>query len=138
MSRRIRVDSAGTNATQVGRQADPRATAILKREGITMGKSRARQVRSADLKKFDYLLAMDQENLAWMMQRSPADKRHRVRLLGDWSRRDGLVEIPDPYYGNVAAFQRVFDLLEEATIEFMDELLQEVDMGVNSALTDPN
>lgn len=138
MSRRVRVDSAGTNASQIGRQADPRATAILKRQGVAMGKSRARQVRSQDFEKFDYILAMDHENLAWTMKRSPADKRHRIRLLGEWSGKDDPVDIPDPYFGNMSSFERVFELLERSIHGFMTELFQDVEIGVNEALSDPN
>lgn len=54
--------SAGTGAYHIGSPADSRSVRTCAKFGIGID-HRARQVTEEDFKKFDYLLAMDTENL---------------------------------------------------------------------------
>ena len=59
----ILVDSAGTHAYHIGEPADRRARAAAQRRGISLEGITARRVESSDFEQFDYVLAMDYDNL---------------------------------------------------------------------------
>lgn len=108
----VQVDSAGTHDYHIGKAPDPRAVAAAARRGIDISGLRARQVTAEDLEGFDYVLAMDEENLAYLQHL--ADGRARPRLLMDYAPQCGVREVPDPYFGGRRGFERVLDMLEQA------------------------
>jgi low molecular weight protein-tyrosine phosphatase len=122
LQRKIRVDSAGTHASQPGRPADPRSKRICAPLGIDLRKSKSRQVREQDFARFDYILAMDLRNREWLLENCPDGFRERISLLGEWAVETGLIEIPDPYYGNMAGFEMVIKLLQTSIQGFVQEL----------------
>jgi protein-tyrosine phosphatase len=64
MDHMIEVDSAGTHAYHIGNPPDHRAQSTALQRGYKMDELRARAVESSDFEEFDYILAMDKENLA--------------------------------------------------------------------------
>lgn len=108
------VDSAGTGHWHVGKPADPRMREAALRRGIALP-SRARQISSADLERFDYILTMDNDNLTGVRQLAgPTRPRARIEPITRHCRRYQLQEVPDPYYGGAEGFDHVLDLLEDA------------------------
>jgi len=108
------VDSAGTGHWHVGKPADPRMREAALRRGILLP-SRARQIRSPDLERFDHILTMDDDNLAGVRQLAgPTPSRARIEPITRHCRRHRLQEVPDPYYGGADGFEQVLDLLEDA------------------------
>jgi low molecular weight phosphotyrosine protein phosphatase len=57
------VSSAGTAAYHVGRPPDPRTQAVLAAHGVADFAHAARQVCDADFTDFDWIVAMDRDNL---------------------------------------------------------------------------
>ena len=112
---RVFVDSAGTLATHAGEAPDARAVAHAAKRGYDIAGLRARVVVAEDFERFDWLLAMDDDNLDWLRRRAPAGATERCALLLPFA---GLAvdppRVPDPYYGSTAGFERVLDLLEQA------------------------
>lgn len=119
---RVRVDSAGTGHWHVGEAPDQRSQAAAKRRGYDLSALRARQVSAADFLVFDYVLAMDEDNLAALQRLAPAAERHRARLYLAWLPDGSPREVPDPYYGGEAGFEQVLDLLEAAADALVIEL----------------
>ncbi len=112
---KVRVDSAGTHAYHVGEPPDPRATETALRRGVDLTPLRARKVTEADFREFDYVLAMDRDNLAILESLCPPDSACSVQLFLDFAPEELMIrEVPDPYYGGAQGFERVFDLVEEA------------------------
>jgi protein-tyrosine phosphatase len=109
----IEIDSAGTHGYHVGDPADARATATACQRGIEMRDLRARQVSTADFMQFDYVVAMDHENLRLLKASCPREEQQRLSLMLDWTTGWGD-EVPDPYYGGEAGFENVFDMLTAA------------------------
>jgi protein-tyrosine phosphatase len=64
----IQVDSCGTDGWHVGEAPDPRATEAAAQRGYDFSSLRARQFSPADFNHFDYVLAMDRNNLAVIEQ----------------------------------------------------------------------
>jgi protein-tyrosine phosphatase len=119
---RIAIDSAGTHAYHLGKPPDQRAQATAQRRGIDLSDLRARQASAADLAAFDYVLAMDQDNYLALLELCPADMKEKVRLFMDFAPQMRLREVPDPYYGGLTGFERVFDLVEAAAQGLLDEI----------------
>jgi protein-tyrosine phosphatase len=123
LAERVSVDSAGTLGTHAGEAPDARATAHAAARGYDLSALRARQVQTADFERFDWLLAMDEDNLSWLRNRAPAGAAPRCALLTTFAgRHDGPLEVPDPYYGNPAGFEAVLDLLEDACDRLVAQL----------------
>jgi len=112
---RLVVDSAGTHGFHVGRPPDRRATLAARRRGYEIGGLRAREVGASDFLRFDYVLAMDEDNLRMLESLRPADYRGHLGLFLDFAPETGLREVPDPYYGPPEGFDRVLDLIEAAS-----------------------
>lgn len=125
LQRKVLVDSAGSNANQVGHPADGRARQVCAREGIDLRGARARQVVAGDFARFDYLLAVDAINRDWLLASAPPQYRSRVSLLGDWAANDAVGDIPDPYYGSVTGFEEALPLLHRAIDGFLVHLTQQ-------------
>lgn len=123
----IEADSAGTGAWHVGEPPDARARDTAHARGVRL-ESRARRLEAADLEAFDYVLAMDGENLREIHALARrAGARGRIgRLLAFHPRaaqgRGEPGDVPDPYYGGPSGFDDVFDLCEEACRGLLEEI----------------
>jgi protein-tyrosine phosphatase len=108
----FQIDSAGTGNWYAGQTAHQGTLAVVRRANIAY-KGRARQIQSPDFDKFDYIVAMDRENLAGIRRVGTASKGE-VNLFLRWAKEAGAVsvdEVPDPYYDN--SFDRVYDLVQK-------------------------
>lgn len=112
LARKIQFDSAGTHAPSVGQKADARAIASLVQRGYTPGRNRSRRIEPRDFKDFDLLLAMDIDNLSALKKTCPIEHAHKLRLFLSFSPALDVTEVADPYFGDLAGFERVLDLCE--------------------------
>lgn len=120
---RVLVDSAGTSVGARGRRPDARAQSALAAHGVDISRLKARAVEPRDFDKFDYILAMDRGHLEKLQELSGPEQRARIELVTAYARRHSEIEIPDPYFGNDAVFERVLTLLEDAVEGFANDLL---------------
>ena len=118
----VRLDSAGTHDYHIGAAPDERARKVARESGCGIEDLRARQVVDADFRQFDLILAADRSNLAWLERHCPAQAHAEIALLLPWCGAAAGSEVPDPYYGGAEGFEEVFDMLEEASDNLMDEL----------------
>lgn len=110
---RFEVDSAGTHAGHHREKADQRAVAVATARGYQQIHSeRARRVVAQDFERFDLLLAMDLDNLTNLQQKCPLEFAHKLHLFLEFAGQGMGAEVPDPYYGNAAGFERVMALCE--------------------------
>jgi len=126
LSERIEVDSAGTSTYHIGDHPDPRSIASAQRRGYSLEKQTARQVSANDFHDFDYVLAMDVDNLRHLESVAPGDGKARVQLLLDYAA--GTTEsVPDPYFGGGGlGFEKVLDLVEGACRRLLEQLEDEL------------
>lgn len=115
------VDSAGTHAYHAGEPSDRRAIAAAERRGYSLAGIRARRLEDEDFEKFDYLIAMDIQNLEVLRQRAGEEHSSKLSLFLDFSSA-AESEVPDPYYGGNAGFEKVLDLVEEASRGLLEML----------------
>lgn len=118
----VQVDSCGTGGWHVGEAPDARASAEAASRGYDLSHLRARQVCAADFNDFDYILAMDKQNLRDLRQLSPADYAGHLGLFLDFAQGTGVQEVPDPYYGGSSGFADVLDLIESASEGLLQQL----------------
>ena len=116
LGERIEVDSAGTHAYHIGEPPDPRAQQTAQRRGVDLSTQRARKALREDFTEFDYVLAMDRDNYTILADLCPTGEEHRLHLFER--------EVPDPYYGGAAGFERVFDMVEAAAQGLLEDIRQ--------------
>ncbi|MGH6660174.1 MAG: low molecular weight protein-tyrosine-phosphatase [Rhodospirillales bacterium] len=114
LAEKIAVDSAGTGGWHVGEPPDDRAVKAAKRRGVDLSGIRARQAKRGDFKHFDYVVAMDVENLRSLSLICPEGEQHRLHLFLDFAPDLGQRDVPDPFYGGGAGFEAVLDMIERA------------------------
>jgi protein-tyrosine phosphatase len=111
LAERIEIESAGTGGWHVGETRDRRSREVGERRGMPLA-GRARQFVPADFARFDWVLAMDGQNLADLTAMAPdaaaRSKIHRLRSFEAVGGREA--DVPDPYYGGADGFDRVFDI----------------------------
>lgn len=118
----ISVDSAGTHAGQIGKGPDRRAISVAEKRGYDLSKLRARQVTPSDFQDFDYVLAMDDENNANLIEQCEEEQRDKVNYFLAFATKAKVLEVPDPYYGGIKGFEFVLDLVEDASSGLLDHI----------------
>jgi protein-tyrosine phosphatase len=116
------VDSAGTHAYHVGEAPDLRAQKAALERGIELAGLRSRKVTQGDFEDFDFVLAMDGDNYSLLIEACPQQHQEKVRYFLDYAPHLNVREVPDPYYGGYYGFERVLDLVEEASVGFLKAL----------------
>jgi protein-tyrosine phosphatase len=114
------VDSAGTGRWHVGEPPDERALSAASLRGLDISALRARQLRPEDCETFNYILTMDEEN--YRAVASLCRKSAVVRPFLDFVTDSVEREVPDPYYGGPDGFERVLDLVEEASVGLLEDI----------------
>lgn len=118
----VDTDSAGTHAYHVGEPPDPRAQRAARGRGVELADLRARQVVAEDFARFDWVLAMDRDNLEHLRRICPPQHVGKLRLFLEFAAERDEDEVPDPYYGGATGFEHVLDLVEAAGRGLIDEL----------------
>ncbi|HLP92232.1 MAG TPA: low molecular weight protein-tyrosine-phosphatase [Nostocaceae cyanobacterium] len=115
LSDSILCDSAGTSSYHIGSPPDRRmSAAAVEKLGFKL-QGHARQLQKSDLREFDLILAMDQENYHNILALDPSGQyHHKVRLMCEFCSKYDFKEVPDPYYGGKEGFNQVIDLLLDA------------------------
>ncbi len=106
----IEIDSAGTSSYHIGQRAHRGTRDVLRRNGIDY-EGDARQVTPRDFERFDYILAMDGDNLADLRRLMPKDSQAVVKRFLDYADGVKIHDVPDPYYTN--RFDDVYALVRQ-------------------------
>jgi protein-tyrosine phosphatase len=122
------IDSAGTHAYHVGKEPDLRAQAAAVERGVDLSNLRARKVSDEDYEDFDFLLAMDDDNYAILIDACPEEYKTKIKYFLDYAPHLNARQVPDPYYGGAYGFERVLDMVEEASAGFLKTLQKTGDL----------
>nr|NNM90716.1 low molecular weight phosphotyrosine protein phosphatase [Bacilli bacterium] len=120
------IDSAGLSGWHEGEAPHEGTVQTLQRYGVSPGELFSRQITAVDLKEFDYLIAMDDDNIRGLEKLGVKPGPQVFRLLD-------LVEgmknknVPDPYY--TGDFEEVYRLVYSGCVRLLDKLL--VESGVS-------
>ena len=148
----ILVDSCGTGggspdwylpggfSYHEGDDADSRMSASASKRGYKLT-SISRPLKPEDVRKFDYIVGMEEKNLtairravtSWREDPGrngelPDDEavERKLKIMTDFCTRTTPPpsKVPDPYYGGAAGFELVLDLLEDACDGLLDDMNQ--------------
>ncbi len=107
LSESFAIASAATSSWEIGEPPHPGTQTVLQKNKVPLKRNkRAVQITAWDYENFDYILAMDAENLR-AMQRIP-----KVRRLLEFVPKGRPQDVPDPYY--TGQFDYVYELIQES------------------------
>jgi len=119
----LKVDSAGTAAYHVGKQADIRSIDIAEKYDIDLKKQRARQFSRADFDEFDVIYAMDTNNYAHLISLASCEtERNKIIMILNEINPNSYQSVPDPYYGGKNGFQEVYNMLDKACEKIIENI----------------
>ncbi len=118
LSDRFEIASAATCPCEIGNPVYPNASKKLSEHGISCKGKTARQLNKSDYDYYDYLIAMEQENIRDIMKIIGDDPKHKVSLLLDYT--DHPHDIADPWY------TRDFELSWKEILEGCECLLKKL------------
>jgi protein-tyrosine phosphatase len=122
MQDRMEIDSAGTIGLHAGKLPDSRMRQAASRRGYPLT-HRARQVGRADLDAYDLVLVMDHANFEDVDSLAdPRKHEGKVRFFSEFCTKHGETEVPDPYHGGSAGFEKVLDMMEDGCAEILRRL----------------
>lgn len=126
MQERFLIDSAGTSGYHIGEAPDPRTCAVAAGRGVVLDHA-ARRVQPRDLERFDYVLAMDGDNLERLQELAQGVSAGAyVGLLREFDPEAAPgAEVPDPYYGGARGFEDVQDMVERACRGLLRHILEQ-------------
>ena len=112
------IDSAGTASYHIGGKPDERSIIIARENGVDISKLRARTFTEEDFEKFDYIFVMDKSNYKNVIKLAKKEEdKLKVSFLLDELGEPLQKELPDPYYGNMLDFQKVYnDILQACKV----------------------
>jgi len=119
---RLNIDSAGTHAYHVGEPPDNRAQEAALERGLDLSQLVSRQITATDFFDFDYILAMDHDNLDVLRRRQPNESKAHVGLFLDYTAEYAGQSVPDPYFGAANGFALVLDLVETASRGLLESI----------------
>jgi protein-tyrosine phosphatase len=115
------IASAGTGDWHIGEPPHRGTREVLKRHGIEPNGLVAKHVSQAMLDRADYIVAMDDENVAdlraWRM-----DRRKVSRLL-DYAPEVDVRDVPDPYYDG--RFELVYQLVSKGVQGLLEQIREQ-------------
>jgi protein-tyrosine-phosphatase/glycosyltransferase involved in cell wall biosynthesis len=127
--------SAGLYARR-GQPADARAVRAARSFGVSLDGHHARPLTGRMVAEADLIVPMDAFIEAVLIGRYP-EARERIRpfAMAVAGRRPRVVEIRDPYDGDIEDVRRCFELLRACVLRQAESLLERPDFGAASART---
>ena len=119
----ITVDSAGTSDYHIGDPPDLRAVEKSRAYDIDISHYRGRQFEKDDFDEFDRIFAMDFSNYENILRlsRDTADSQ-KVEMILNLNNPNSNMSVPDPYYGGEEGFENVYQLLDAACDQLMEQI----------------
>jgi len=119
----VSVDSAGFESFHTGDPPDERAIDIMKKHGIDITDQKSRLFRLADFREFDRIYVMDSGNYRQVeMVAMDEEKMKKVDFILNSVKPGSNKVVPDPYYGGIDGFEKVYKLLDEATEKIAEQI----------------
>ena len=108
----ITIDSAGTSRWEMGSPPHPGTQKILKEHGIDTSQMFSRQITLEDFYVYDWILAMDQQNLTDLKRMAPKGTIDKLHLFLSVLPESTIKDVPDPWFtGN---FEETYALILQA------------------------
>ena len=116
------IDSAGTHAYHIGNPPDSRSQQTARKYGVDLSNQRARKVNESDFYYYDYIIAMDTDNIEILRSIRPTNSQSQIKLLLDYLPDASIQSVPDPYFEG--KFDEVFGMVYTACTSFLENLVK--------------
>ena len=124
-----------TNYVHEGRQVSQRlarsgalcccALALLK--SSTKCPANISKIDTSDFRKFDYIFAMDRNNLRDLQRKKPHGGKAKLIMFGEFGGGERVEEINDPYYGGKEDFEVAYEQCVRCSKNFLKETFPDVE-----------
>ncbi|RAL26640.1 low molecular weight protein-tyrosine-phosphatase [Thermoflavimicrobium daqui] len=122
LSDQIQIDSAGTGDWHIGEPPHQGTRLKLQEKGISHEGMRARQVQLTDFDQFDYIIGMDDKNIASLRQLQKQGKAKIYRFV-DFTPDLEYEKVPDPWY--TGDFNETYRLVEAGSHKLLQQIIEE-------------
>lgn len=117
LKEKLVIDSAATSAEEIGNDIHYGTRKKLLQKNVPFQKRAARQITKEDYDYYDYLIAMDEENVYYMKRKWNGDPQNKIKTILSFAGKNKSVA--DPWYTGD------FDATYEDILEGCDALLRE-------------
>ncbi|MBM7645195.1 protein-tyrosine phosphatase [Scopulibacillus daqui] len=123
LANQIEVDSAGTGAWHIGEPPHEGTRNKLQELGLSFQGMKGRQITHEDLEQFDYIIGMDESNIANINKLAKQAPKAKIRRLMSYINDDPGKDVPDPYFtGN---FDEVYEMIDKGTDQLLEEICKD-------------
>lgn len=120
LSNAITVSSRATSTEEEGNPPHPGAQETMRRHGLDFTGFRSQPISKQDFETADYIITMDQQNVANLKRMAPAGTEQKIHLCLDIVPGHEDQEIPDPWYTH--KFEYTYDLLMSALPSWLNKI----------------
>ena len=121
LAERFEIVSAATSTEEIDNPVYPPAKRKLAEHGIGCEGKTARQMTRADYHYYDFIIAMDRNNLRNLKRMFGEDTDHKISLLMDYTHRPG--DVADPWY--TGDFEATWQDVSEGCRGLLEFLIKE-------------
>ena len=112
------IASAATSTEEIGNDIYPPAKRILTQKGVKFESRRARQITRKDYDYYDFIIAMDENNLRNLKRMLGEDTEHKISLMMDYAGKNR--DVADPWY--TGDFETTFNDITDGCMGFLASL----------------
>lgn len=118
------VDSAGTISMHEGEHPDKRAIKTAANHSVDISRQRSRPITRRDYETFDKIYCMDRDVLKDVISKAKnEEERQKISLFLDVLDDHKNAEVPDPYWGDMNDFEKVYQLLDKGCDAIRNQIL---------------
>lgn len=114
------IDSAGMGDWHVGKRPHEGTRNMLDQKGISYTGMQARQVDKKDFQHFDYIIAMDDQNINDLRK---INEQAHVSKLMDFIDHPPVKNVPDPYF--TGDFNQTYQLVEQGCQSLLKKIKED-------------
>jgi len=111
LSDKITVDSSGIGDYHLGESPHSGTRKILDTAGVSYEGMKATQISKKDWSRYDYIIAMDNQNMDALRKLDQNNQHVMVAKLMDFVNESKGMDVPDPYF--TGDFEYTYQLVSE-------------------------
>lgn len=125
LTEKVLVDSAGTAAWHTGKPPHEGTKQILDENNISYENMKARQIKQSDFTHFDYIIAMDDQNVKDIKNEFVVSKNVIFKKLTDLIENPSVKNVPDPYF--TGDFDFTYELVQQGVQNLSEKIIQNME-----------
>ena len=111
------IASAATSTEEIGNDIYPPAKRILYQKGVKFDSRQARQITRKDYDYYDFIIAMDENNLRNLKRMLGEDTKNKISLMMSYAGKHR--DVADPWY--TGDFEKAYRDIEKGCRELLEK-----------------